>query len=305
MSKAVKTPDEHTNRTVPAKPPTCAYDLFRSIDDRRDVCSNCFARRRIAPPDPETMHESESYYRHAGPGECADYFCDICGSGTGHDPLVVAGHVSRPDTASREWDDDAPPERDEWYLVPEDIDVDPHSCAREMVLDAARSAARDRQDPPLPDTESLVPEAVDVAVREQRELEFVPSEEIDRREEQAVFDDYDISGALQWVSIDRDTVQRMSAVLQTIDETECTSVRDLADQSGVPGGRLGTGSPIRRGSTRASRRRRASIDSRPWGGKRWTPRRGRCSTDCNTLCVGRRPGFDRFFCAPGMKYNAT
>lgn len=124
----------------------------------------------------------------------------------------------------------APPDRGEWYLLPADleaVDADALEEGDELVLVAA--AARRDYTPP----QDLRYQEVDVAV-EQREIELLPTSEAEARQDSQVYQTHGVDGVLRkWTNRHESTVEKMTMILEAVDEHPITKYVDIEDQTGI------------------------------------------------------------------------
>jgi len=131
----------------------------------------------------------------------------------------------------------APPDRQEWYLLEEDVnaigaDGDADGLEEEAVLDAAR----ERQEWPVP--QDLRPKPVDVTT-EQRELNLLSTAEKEEKEENSVYEKFEITGALRdWTRRQEGTVERFLDILEAVEVIEASTYADIADACSVPQGSI-------------------------------------------------------------------
>jgi hypothetical protein len=126
----------------------------------------------------------------------------------------------------------APPSRQEWFLLPDDLESEGVDADRELVDDdALLSVLETRRDYEI--KQDLRPEPVDVQT-EQRELQLISTEEARERDKNKVYQKFGIDGILRdWTRRRQRTVEKMCMVLRAIRDTECRKYDDMADESGV------------------------------------------------------------------------
>jgi hypothetical protein len=125
----------------------------------------------------------------------------------------------------------APPGRQDWYLLPEDledVDVDVDGDVPDDVL---LNVLEERREHDLP--QDLRPAPVRSA-GEQREIQFMSTSEAEERQENEVLTKHGIDGVLRdWVTREERTVEKMTRVLQAIEDKKVESYQDMADLTGV------------------------------------------------------------------------
>lgn len=129
----------------------------------------------------------------------------------------------------------SPPDRQDWFLLPEDLDehgIDPDKepIDEETLLDILE----ERQAWPVP--QDLRPQEVDVST-EQRELNLVTTEEAEARMSDRIFKKYDIDGVLrEWPNRHRETIEKLTTILESVREEEHTTYAEIADATGLAKG---------------------------------------------------------------------
>jgi hypothetical protein len=123
---------------------------------------------------------------------------------------------------------EAPPGRQEWFLLPSDLDVDVDGDVPEEVL---LDVLEERQEYDVP--QDLRPTAVDTA-GEQRDLQLLSTEEADERAANEVYTKHGIDGVLrEWTDREEETVRKMETVLRSVRDHKITSQADMSDTTGV------------------------------------------------------------------------
>jgi len=127
---------------------------------------------------------------------------------------------------------DAPPSRQDWYLLPADVAAGGLDPGQDQLDEAALlGLLRERQEYELP--QDLRPTAVDVSTQ-QRQLQLVSTEEAQERAEDEVFAKYGIDGILRdWTRRQKRTVKKMCMVLAAVRDYEIETYADLSDATGV------------------------------------------------------------------------
>lgn len=126
----------------------------------------------------------------------------------------------------------APPDRQEWYLLPEDleahgVDADAGSVAEDALLQVLET----RQEYDVP--QDLRPAEIQ-ATGQQRELQLVSTAEAEARQQTELYDEYGVDGALrEWTNRQWTTVKKMVRILEAIDDHTVNSYTDLSELTGV------------------------------------------------------------------------
>jgi hypothetical protein len=127
---------------------------------------------------------------------------------------------------------ESPPERQEWYLLPEDVEdggLDP--TADELEEDDLLALLEERREYDVP--QDLRPSPVDVST-EQRELELVSTEEAEERQANKLYEKYEIKGVLRnWTDREEHVVEKMLMILEAIADDEITSYANLEKATGI------------------------------------------------------------------------
>lgn len=149
----------------------------------------------------------------------------------------------------------APPDRDEWYLLVEDLVESPDLLAdpeaavgTTLDADLVNLTLEERREYDLP--RDLRPEPTP-DLGEQRELRLVATEELASQQRDTAREKFDLHGILaEWVDLDRDRVRRIVSELRAIDEHEIAKYGDLSGLTGIPvstiSDDIGSGGPAAR-----------------------------------------------------------
>jgi hypothetical protein len=132
----------------------------------------------------------------------------------------------------------APPDRGEWYLLKDDIaDVDQAAAGQVTISESVLlEAAKERQAYPV--GQDLRPAPVEGATQK-RELNLISTEEAQEREEDQVFQRFDVHGVLRdWTRREESTIEKMCRVLRAVRDHEIESYQELADVTGISKGSI-------------------------------------------------------------------
>lgn len=126
---------------------------------------------------------------------------------------------------------EAPPDRNEWYLTREDVEAIVPEADGDLEESELLAVLEERREYEL--DQDLRPTSVEVA-DEQRQLDLVSTEVAQEREENQVYQDHGVHGALRaWTRRKRSTVEKYERVLDTVRNKEVSSYSDMAELSGV------------------------------------------------------------------------
>jgi len=125
----------------------------------------------------------------------------------------------------------APPDRQEWYLLPGDLEEHGVDVDGEISDQVLLDVLDERREHDLP--QDLRPAPVDTG-EEQREIRLMSTEEADEKAQNEVLTKHGIEGVLaDWTNRQERTVEKMTRVLRAIRDNQAESYQDLADLTGV------------------------------------------------------------------------
>ncbi|WP_227132352.1 hypothetical protein [Halorubellus salinus] len=126
---------------------------------------------------------------------------------------------------------DAPPERQEWYLLPSDLEALGVEVDGDVSEEALLDVLKERREHDVPEDLRLAPVK---AANEQREIQLMSTSEAEEREENEVLTKHGIDGVLRdWTNRKERTIEKMCRVLRAVRDNEVGTYQDMADLTGV------------------------------------------------------------------------
>jgi hypothetical protein len=126
---------------------------------------------------------------------------------------------------------EAPPDRQEWYLLPSDLKAHGVDADGGVAEDELLDVLEERREHDLP--QDLRPGPVD-AGGEQREIQLLSTREAEERAANETFTKHGVEGVLRdWTNRRPRTVHKMTRILRAVRENTVESYQDIEDLTGV------------------------------------------------------------------------